>query len=54
VLTPPGALASVALHARLGAAVIGFVAFLLARRSIFVGVLVGEIALVIGALMTGR
>ncbi len=54
VLTPPGALADVALGARLGAALAGFIAFLLVRRSIFVGVLVGEIALVIGALLTGR
>jgi hypothetical protein len=54
VLTPPGALADVALVARLGAALAGFIAFLLVRRSIFVGVLVGEIALVIGALLTGR
>jgi hypothetical protein len=54
VLTPPGALADVALVARLGAALAGFIAFLLVRRSIFVGVLVGEIALVIGALLAGR
>lgn len=53
ILTPPGALANVALWVRLGAALAGFLAFLLIRRSIFVGVLVGEIALAIGALLTG-
>jgi hypothetical protein len=32
-----------------GAAVLGFVAFLLARRSVFVGVLVGELLFLAGA-----
>jgi hypothetical protein len=31
--------------------VIGFVAFLLAQRSVFIGVLAGEVALVLGALI---
>lgn len=53
VLTPPGALANVALAVRLGAVVAGFLAFLVARRSIFVGVFAGELALVAGALLTG-
>jgi len=34
-----------------GAVVLGFVAFLLLRRSVFVGVLTGELALVAGALL---
>jgi len=51
ILTPPGPLATLPISARLGAVVIGFVAFLLIRRSIFVGVLVGELALIAGALI---
>ncbi len=51
ILTPPGALGSVALVVRVTAVVIGFVAFLLARRSVFIGVLAGEFALVVGALI---
>jgi hypothetical protein len=54
VLTPPGPLATIPLAARLGAVTIGFIAFLIARRSIFIGVLAGEIALVIGALALGH
>jgi hypothetical protein len=54
VLTPPGPLADVPLAARLGAVTLGFLAFLIARRSIFIGVLTGELALVAGALMLGR
>ena len=53
VLTPPGPLANVPLAARLGAVTLGFIAFLIARRSIFIGVLTGEIALVAGALLLG-
>src|SRR5262249_31810475 len=51
ILTPPGALAIVPLVVRLGAVTAGFLAFLAVRRSVFVGVLVGEFALVIGALL---
>ncbi len=51
ILSPPGALATVALAVRVSAVVIGFVAFLLARRSGFIGVLAGEAALVLGALI---
>ena len=50
VLIPPGALASVPLGVRLAALGIGFLAFLLIRRSAFAGVLVGEAVLVAGAL----
>jgi hypothetical protein len=50
VVIPPGALASVPLSVRLIALGCGFLAFLLARRSAFAGVLVGEAVLVIGAL----
>ncbi|HVY58193.1 MAG TPA: AzlD domain-containing protein [Xanthobacteraceae bacterium] len=51
--TPPGALAEVPLAVRVGAVAAGFLAFLLARRSVFVGVLVGEVALVAGAYLVG-
>jgi hypothetical protein len=52
-LFAPGTLADIALTVRVGAVVIGFAAFLLARRSVFAGVAVGEIALLIGAWATG-
>jgi Branched-chain amino acid transport protein (AzlD) len=51
ILIPPGALASVALGVRVAAVVIGFAAFLAVRRSIFVGVVAGEIALLLGAVV---
>jgi Branched-chain amino acid transport protein (AzlD) len=51
ILQPPGALAIVPLVVRLGAVITGFLAFLIVRRSVFVGVLVGEVALVLGALL---
>jgi hypothetical protein len=53
VVIPPGALAGVPLSVRLGALAIGFLAFLLIRRSAFAGVLAGEAALVAGALAFG-
>ena len=49
ILFPPGGLADVGLAVRLTAIAIGFLAFLLVRRSVFVGVLVGEAALILGA-----
>jgi hypothetical protein len=52
VLMPPGALAGVPLVARLAAVVIGFLAYLAVRRSVFAGVLAGELALVAGALLS--
>jgi hypothetical protein len=51
ILTPPGPLATLPLAARLGAVVIGFVTFLIVRRSIFAGVLAGELALIALALV---
>jgi hypothetical protein len=53
VLFPPGALAGVPLAIRLGAIGCGFAAFLLARRSVFVGVAVGEAVLMLGAGLAG-
>jgi Branched-chain amino acid transport protein (AzlD) len=52
ILLPPGALSGVPLLVRLGAVALGFLAFLAVRRSVFVGVLIGEIALIVGALLT--
>jgi hypothetical protein len=53
VVLPPGALASVPLGVRIAALAIGFVGFLLIRRSAFAGVLIGEAALIVGALAFG-
>ena len=53
ILFAPGALAGVPLVIRLGAIACGFAVFLLVRRSVFAGVLVGEIVLIIGALAHG-
>jgi hypothetical protein len=53
VLASSGALAAIPLLVRVGAAATGFVAFLVTRRSVFAGVLAGEIALVAGALLWG-
>jgi hypothetical protein len=52
-LMPPGALAGVPLSVRLAAIACGFVAFLVLRRSVFAGVLAGEVALAAGALLLG-
>jgi hypothetical protein len=49
----PGVLATVPTSVRLGSVAAGFVAFLLIRRSVLAGVLVGELALVAGALLFG-
>jgi Branched-chain amino acid transport protein (AzlD) len=49
----PGVLANVPTSIRLGAVLIGFVAFVLARRSVFAGVAAGEVALMLGATLFG-
>jgi hypothetical protein len=49
----PGVLATVPMSVRLAAVAIGFLAFMFIRRSVFAGVLAGELALVIGALVFG-
>jgi hypothetical protein len=49
ILFPPGGLADVHLAVRLAAIALGFAAFVLVRRSVFVGVLAGEAALILGA-----
>ena len=53
ILTPPGALATISLAVRVAAIVAGFVAFLVARRSIFAGVVTGEVVMVAGTLLIG-
>ena len=54
VLFAPGALANVPLAIRLGAIVCGFAAFLMVRRSVFAGVLVGEIVLTSATVLVGN
>ena len=46
----PGALATVPLSVRLGAAAAGMAAFFMVRRSVFAGVLVGMLGILIGVL----
>ena len=50
-LFAPGVLATVPTPIRVGAVLVGFLAFLLIRRSVFAGVLGGELALIAGALV---
>jgi hypothetical protein len=53
IMTTTGALAAIPLFVRIGAAALGFAAFLLARKSVFVGVLVGELVFLAGAWVYG-
>jgi Branched-chain amino acid transport protein (AzlD) len=48
IIFPNGALTNIPLSVRVGAAVFGFLAFLAVKRSVFVGVLAGEAALLLG------
>ena len=48
VVQPPGALASVCDVLRYGAVVAGFIIFMLTRRSIFAGVVTGELFMLAG------
>jgi hypothetical protein len=48
ILFANGALTTVPLSVRAGAAVVGFLAFVLLKRSVFAGVIVGEAALLLG------
>jgi hypothetical protein len=48
ILFASGDLAAIPLWIRIGAAVCGFAAFLAIRRSLFAGVLIGELALLAG------
>jgi hypothetical protein len=53
ILSTSGALALIPVAVRVGAAAIGFAAFLLAKRSVFAGVAAGEIAVMAGAYWFG-
>jgi hypothetical protein len=53
ILSTSGALALIPVGVRVGAAVIGFAAFLLAKRSVFAGVAAGELAVMAGAYWFG-
>jgi hypothetical protein len=53
ILFSPGELATIPLAVRAGAAVCGFLAFLAIRRSVFAGVLAGEMALLLGGYAFG-
>ena len=48
LVTPPGALASLPGWLRYGAVAAGFIVFMLTRRSIFAGVICGEVAMLAG------
>ncbi len=54
ILSTSGPLSSIPITVRIGAAVLGFVAFLIAKRSVFAGVLVGEAAILLGTYLLGR
>jgi hypothetical protein len=48
ILSTSGALSSIPVTVRIGAAVLGFAAYLIAKRSVFAGVLAGEAAVMLG------
>ncbi|RAI42884.1 AzlD domain-containing protein [Rhodoplanes roseus] len=54
IVFAPGALAGVPLWMRLGATVVGMLAFLLARQSVFAGVVTGTLALIALDVLVGR
>jgi hypothetical protein len=51
ILFSSGALGSIPLPVRVGAAVCGFLAFLAVKRSVFAGVIVGEAVLLLGGFL---
>lgn len=51
ILFSTGSLATIPLPVRIGAAVCGFLAYLVMRRSVFAGVAVGEAVLLVGGLI---
>lgn len=53
VIFAPGALASVSMSVRLGAAALGLVAYVLARRSVLAGVVAATLAMMAGMLAFG-
>jgi hypothetical protein len=53
VLIPPGELVAIPLPIRIGAVAGGFLVYLLARRSVFLGILFGEVSIIAGAWYVG-
>jgi hypothetical protein len=53
IVLPPGALAGVAMPVRVGAMALGFAGFLVLRRSALAGIVIGEGALLLGAVLFG-
>jgi hypothetical protein len=53
ILATSGPLATIPVSVRIGAAALGFAAFLIARRSVFAGVLTGEAAVMLGVYLYG-
>ena len=51
ILFPAGALVTVPLSVRIGAAALGLLAYFVLRRSVFAGVATGEAALLVGAVL---
>jgi Branched-chain amino acid transport protein (AzlD) len=51
IVFSPGALLSIPLPVRVTAVVCGFIAFLVVKRSVFVGVAIGEAALLLGGFL---
>jgi Branched-chain amino acid transport protein (AzlD) len=54
ISTSSGVLATIPFGVRIGAAAAGFIAFLLVRRSVLAGVIVGEVVLLVSPLVLGR
>jgi hypothetical protein len=53
ILSSSGALATIPIAVRIGAALVGFLGYALIRRSVFAGVAAGEAALIAGAVAFG-
>ena len=53
ILSTTGPLAGIPVGVRVGAAVLGFVVFLIAKRSVFAGVMAGEGAILLGTYLFG-
>jgi hypothetical protein len=54
ISTSSGVLATIPLSVRIAAALAGFIAFLLVRRSVLAGVVVGELVLLLSPVVLGR
>jgi hypothetical protein len=54
ILSTSGPLSGIPASVRIGASVIGFIVFLIARRSVFAGVLTGEAAVLLGTYFFGN